>query len=207
MPPNCIPPLPFPFLLLPPIPPLVARPEKNHALQIRAFHKACEHDPKATEDARLVLVGSVRGTEDQARVRELEDLAKSLGIEKRVQIIVNAGYEEVVQRLRLSRVGLHTMCNEHFGIGVVELMAAGLITIAHNSGGPKEDIITSYKGGPTGLLAETEEEFSSAILKALTLPEEERKEMIARARARVGEFSGSAFQRDWVRYLGPYMFA
>lgn len=36
---------------------------------------------------------------------------------------------------------LHTMIDEHFGIAIVELMAAGLITIAHNSGGPGLDII------------------------------------------------------------------
>jgi len=30
---------------------------------------------------------------------------------------------------------------EHFGISIVEMMAAGIITIAHNSAGPKQDII------------------------------------------------------------------
>ena len=33
------------------------------------------------------------------------------------------------------------MWNEHFGIGVVEMMAAGMVTVAHDSGGPKADII------------------------------------------------------------------
>lgn len=33
------------------------------------------------------------------------------------------------------------MENEHFGIAVVEMMAAGLIVMAHNSAGPREDII------------------------------------------------------------------
>jgi hypothetical protein len=28
-------------------------------------------------------------------------------------------------------LGIHTMWNEHFGIGIVEMMAAGLLTIAH----------------------------------------------------------------------------
>jgi alpha-1,2-mannosyltransferase len=44
------------------------------------------------------------------------------------------------------------MRNEHFGIAVVELMASGIITIAHKSAGPLEDII----GGtdvPVGYLA------------------------------------------------------
>jgi len=30
---------------------------------------------------------------------------------------------------------------EHFGISIVEMMASGLITVAHNSAGPKYDII------------------------------------------------------------------
>lgn len=42
--------------------------------------------------------------------------------------------------------GLHTMWNEHFGISVVELMAAGLVVVAHNSGGPKLDIIPDPSG-------------------------------------------------------------
>lgn len=30
---------------------------------------------------------------------------------------------------------------EHFGIAIVEMMSAGLITIAHNSAGPQMDTI------------------------------------------------------------------
>lgn len=42
------------------------------------------------------------------------------------------------------------MWNEHFGISVVELMAAGLVVIAHNSGGPKLDIIPDPAGVMNG---------------------------------------------------------
>jgi glycosyltransferase involved in cell wall biosynthesis len=49
-----------------------------------------------------------------------------------------------------AKVGLHTMWNEHFGIGVVEYMAAGLIPVAHKSGGPLMDIVTDYNNEPTG---------------------------------------------------------
>ena len=43
------------------------------------------------------------------------------------------------------------MWNEHFGIGVVELMASGVVAIAHDSGGPKLDIVgdDGSKGGLT----------------------------------------------------------
>ena len=36
-----------------------------------------------------------------------------------------------------------SMWNEHFGISIVEMMAAGLVVIAHKSGGPLMDIITT----------------------------------------------------------------
>ena len=45
------------------------------------------------------------------------------------------------------------MKNEHFGIAIVELMSAGLITIAHSSGGPLMDII-GKSPEPVGFLAE-----------------------------------------------------
>ena len=51
------------------------------------------------------------------------------------------------------------MWNEHFGIGVVEMMAAGLVTVAHNSGGPRDDIIAAG----TGMLAVSPEEYADAF--------------------------------------------
>ena len=48
------------------------------------------------------------------------------------------------------------------------MMAAGLITIAHNSGGPKADIIVPNSDGKrTGFLASTEDEYARAIHRAL----------------------------------------
>lgn len=52
--------------------------------------------------------------------------------------------------MRESSVGIHTMWNEHFGISVVEMMAAGLVVVAHDSGGPSMDIVTTYQDQQTG---------------------------------------------------------
>jgi alpha-1,2-mannosyltransferase len=61
------------------------------------------------------------------------------------------------------------MWNEHFGISVVEMMAAGLLVIAHNSGGPAMDIVQDYRGQKTGYLAATEVEYADRMTQALEL--------------------------------------
>ena len=59
-------------------------------------------------------------------------------------------------------VGLHTMWNEHFGIAVVEMLAAGLVTVAHRSGGPLMDIVIEATDGDSrnGFLAVSEREYA-----------------------------------------------
>merc|ERR1740124_2100670 len=65
---------------------------------------------------------------DEARVSELKELASSLGVSKSVHFVLNQPYPVLKQLFGQASVGIHTMWNEHFGIGVVEMMAAGLIT-------------------------------------------------------------------------------
>ena len=94
-------------------------------------------------DVKLVMVGSTRNEEDRALVKSLKDVASALAISDNVVFVVNAPFTELHSWLCCAQVGLHTMWNEHFGISVVEMMAAGLITVAHDSGGPKLDLISS----------------------------------------------------------------
>jgi glycosyltransferase involved in cell wall biosynthesis len=48
---------------------------------------------------------------------------------------VNPPFSLISELLGEAVAGLHTMRDEHFGISVVEYMAAGAVPIAHNSGG------------------------------------------------------------------------
>lgn len=101
------------------------------------------------------------------------------------------------------------MWNEHFGIGVVEYMAAGLVAVAHASGGPLMDIVVPLNDCPTGsvflylliagYLATTKEEFASKMHQALQLSDTERRALQHRARQAVLErFSNDAFQYRFV---------
>ena len=90
------------------------------------------------------------------------------------------------------------MTDEHFGIGVVECMASGLITIAHNSAGPKMDIVVPYKGQKSGFLAETEEEYSNCFYTVYKMNEQQRKVIRDAARQQVKKFSQQEFNKTFI---------
>lgn len=126
------------------------RPEKNHKLILSAFAEFMATKTPATEGAKLVLVGSVRDDGDSKRVYELRLLANELQIKDSVEFHLDASWSEILDWLRRASVGVNGMWNEHFGIGVVEYQAAGLISVVHKSGGPWRDIVTAIDGEPTG---------------------------------------------------------
>lgn len=128
------------------------RSEKKHEDIIKAFHLFLRsHHANTPVDQRpkLILIGSVRNdTDDEKKVYKLRLQAQE--IKDSVDFIVNAKYSQVVEYLKSSSVGVNGMWNEHFGIGVVEYQAAGLIAVVNDSGGPKEDIVVDIDGKPTG---------------------------------------------------------
>lgn len=109
------------------------RPEKDHSLQLRSFAlflhqlRALQRsDPSLPRSVpRLVLLGGVRDEGDEKRVDELRRLAAQLDVADHVSFEINVTFDTLKSYLGRATAGLHTMWNEHFGIGVVELMAAG----------------------------------------------------------------------------------
>ncbi|KAL9264315.1 GDP-Man:Man(3)GlcNAc(2)-PP-Dol alpha-1,2-mannosyltransferase-like protein [Drosera capensis] len=97
------------------------------------------------------------------------------------------------------------MTDEHFGIGVVEYMAAGVIPIAHNSAGPKMDIVLDEDSQQTGFLARPEEEYADAILEILRMPESKRLKVAAAARKRAARFSEQRFYEDFKSTILPVL--
>ncbi|KAI9793545.1 MAG: asparagine-linked glycosylation protein [Peltula sp. TS41687] len=174
------------------------RPEKNHAMILEAFSSLVNSTSSTSGPTRLVLVGSVRNSDDAKRVYELRLLAHELKIKDVVDFVCDAPWPNVLDWLRRSWVGVNGMWNEHFGIGVVEYQAAGLISVVHDSGGPKADIIVVYDGGPTGFHATTKEEFTEAFEKALSMSPEETLPMRLRARASAKRFTEGAFAERWI---------
>lgn len=55
-----------------------------------------------------------------------------------VSLHENVSKPQLAELLHRNRFGLHFRRNEHFGIAVAEMVAAGLVTFVHNSGGAPE---------------------------------------------------------------------
>lgn len=114
------------------------RPEKDHPLQIKIANEIIN---KKLLNYKFYIMGACRNEEDGKIVKELKDLVNHYNLQNNVEILVNLKFEEIQNNFKLSKIGIHTMKDEHFGISVIEMMASGLITIAHDSAGPKNDII------------------------------------------------------------------
>ncbi|XP_054655540.1 GDP-Man:Man(3)GlcNAc(2)-PP-Dol alpha-1,2-mannosyltransferase-like isoform X2 [Dunckerocampus dactyliophorus] len=170
------------------------RPEKDHRLQIRAFKKVLDRRREAKETLKLILIGGCRNQEDQDRVLMLRGLCQEQGVADKVEFKLNVPFAELKRELQEATIGLHTMWNEHFGIGVVECMAAGKVILAHKSGGPKLDIVVPFEGGQTGFLADDEDSYAEAIEKILNLPSTNRLQIRHNARQSVTRFSDQEFQ-------------
>lgn len=148
------------------------------------------------------MIGGVReGNDgDVSIVNRLKEEIKRRNLEKFVEVKVNIPKSELLEYLKNAYVGLHTMANEHFGISIVELMAAGVVPIVHNSGGPKLDIVVPYQGQTTGLLAITEEEYADSLDWAFS-NKDKVEEMRKAARQSVTKFSDETFSSQVLRVL------
>ena len=203
------------------------RPEKDHALQLRAWAKmrADERDaatPSVPSNARLKIVGGCRGEGDERRLNALRATAKDLGVADSVEFHVDVPYAKLRELLGGAAAGVHTMLDEHFGICVVEYMAAGAVPIAHDSAGPAMDIVVpavrpeASEGDesrndasgddvslPVGFLATTVDGYADAMWAAMSMTEDERVTMATLARARADVFGEGAFNGAFIDAMAP----
>ena len=94
------------------------RPEKDHVLQIKAMFELrqilSEEDWRKT---RLVIIGGCRGQDDWKLLQDLKDLSKHFSVEDNVEFHPNLPFKDLLAEFGKATVGIHTMWNEHFGIG------------------------------------------------------------------------------------------
>lgn len=186
------------------------RPEKEHRTQLLIlrglldrYPQYAKAEPSASAEGgapvKLLMMGSCRNTGDEERIAALRSLTSELHLEPYVDFVINAPYSRILTELSTASIGLSTMVDEHFGINVVEFLAAGLLTLSHASAGPLMDIaVPDQAGRPTGFHAPDLDGFVQTLARILEMGEEERVEVRKRARQRALQiFSAEAFRRAW----------
>ena len=112
---------------------------KNQVLVIARF-SAEKQIEKAILIAKLLrnikfkILGSLLPV-NQSYFNNIQQMIQDYGLNDRVQLIPNATKDEMINAMSSSTIYLHTMHGEHFGISIVESMAAGLIPIVPSYGG------------------------------------------------------------------------
>jgi glycosyltransferase involved in cell wall biosynthesis len=76
---------------------------------------------------------------------ELKHMVLDLGLTDYITFEINASLANLLYIIGESRVYFHPMVGDHFGMAVVEAMAAGLIPVVPNEGGPTEFVPREYQ--------------------------------------------------------------
>jgi glycosyltransferase involved in cell wall biosynthesis len=159
---------------------------KGHGFVIKAFKDAVSNC--GGSDLRLVLMGATEDVASKLYVKHLMEMARGLGIRRRVSFVLNPSIDTVYRILGRSAAFVHVRPHEPFGIVVAEAMAAGAVPVVHKSGGPWIDIV---KLGRYSIGFETEKEAAAGICKALELADKLRTVVVRRSH----EFSYATFKQ------------
>ncbi|XP_003743182.1 GDP-Man:Man(3)GlcNAc(2)-PP-Dol alpha-1,2-mannosyltransferase [Galendromus occidentalis] len=178
------------------------RPEKDHMLQLKSLKILQKHLSEAQfGKVKLVLCGSCRDHEDEQRIEDLKIQANCLEITKNVEFKVDIPYSALKKELQKASAAIHTMWNEHFGIAVVECIAAGLITVAHNSGGPRMDIIREG----CGFRASTAEEYAQIFAKIIMMSERDRTTISEAGKRSMSRFNERSFEEKFLEIVQSWV--
>jgi alpha-1,2-mannosyltransferase len=83
------------------------------------------------------------------------------------------------------------------------MMAAGMIVVAHKSGGPQMDIIDE---GQTGFLASDIDSYATIMQQILEMTADERHKIQEQARDSVKRFNKSNFERLFIELFDKILF-
>jgi len=154
-----------------------------------------------TKDAQFIIIGAESGS-THVVLRKLKKNIAKYGVEDRIRLVLNAPEHVKMRLLSEAKVYLHTMPNEHFGISVIEAMAAGLVPVVHRSGGPWLDILGGVQGRYGFSYSNPEE--AGELISQLIHDDGLLREVSERAVERARLFSFNSFKNKFIRIINWY---
>ena len=95
-------------------------------------------------DAKIILVGNI-AAEDHQYLEELKLLIRKNNLDDKFTVKTGISFEQLLELMRKSKVYLHPLAGEPFGISIVEAMSAGLIPVVPDEGGYTEFVPDYYQ--------------------------------------------------------------
>jgi glycosyltransferase involved in cell wall biosynthesis len=92
---------------------------------------------KNVNEGEFIIAGSLVDNEYYVYLKKIIEKEHI----RNVKLQPNMSFEELHSLRTKSKIYLHPMPHEHFGISIVEAMASGCVPIVHKSGGPWYDIL------------------------------------------------------------------
>jgi alpha-1,2-mannosyltransferase len=97
-----------------------------------------------TGNIKFEVIGSLVPA-NRPYFNSLRKMIQENGLEGKIKLTPNATNEELLSAMSTSTIYLHTMYGEHFGVSIVEAMAAGLVPIVPSYGGCSEIVPFEYQ--------------------------------------------------------------
>ena len=136
------------------------------------------------------IVGSLTPA-NRPYFKMLQNMIKTYGLTQTVTLTPNASNEELVDAMSKSMIYFHTMIGEHFGVSIVEAMAAGLVPIVPSYGGCCEIV-------PSGYQYHTLQEAADYIAKNAKIADDEKRMQMHNI---AKQFSPDNFRKAMKQYI------
>ncbi len=158
-----------------------------------------KRDHPGISEVKCMIMGFEYDTE---YLSKLKKTIVSLGLNNTVKIYLNVPRHQILENLAKAKIYVHSAPYEHFGISVVEAMAAGAIPIVKKGfNGPWIDILDQ---GKYGLGYETPENLAHIIAKILVYNEQHLASLRKRAIERAKQFDKTVFKQFLLRIIEKY---
>jgi alpha-1,2-mannosyltransferase len=103
----------------------------------KGIEKVIELSQMVTNATSFEVVGALTPG-NRYYFNSLTEKINDHGLEDKIKLTPNASNEELIEIMSSCAVYLHTMYGEHFGVSIIEAMAAGLIPLVPSYGGCNE---------------------------------------------------------------------